>query len=172
MLVELEPWLFIGGDEDCGLALANQRVFQSWAAILHVAKWPCHARAVGYGYDSKVVLAKTHPEYLWAERPGSLYLNVVDAPIPIFRLEIFTRALDYIDAMLGEDAQGRRILLHCNEGLSRAPSLALLYLAKRAELLPNDSFAVAREAFLTKYPLYAPGAGLGAFLTERWGEIQ
>jgi len=169
MLHELEPWLWIGGDEDCALALASQRVNQSWTAVIHAAKWPCHANAVGYGYDSKVVLAKNHPEYLWAERPGSLYLNIIDPPVPLFQVAIFTTALDYIAE---HDEPGGRQVIHCNEGLSRAPSIALLYLAKRAERLPDDSYDKAREVFLTRYPRYKPGGGIATFLSEHWKEIR
>lgn len=169
MLHELEPWLWIGADEDCALALASQRQLQSWGGIVHACKWPCHANAVGYGYDSKVVLAKNHPEYLWAERPGSLYLNLIDPPVPLFQVGLFTTALDWIAE---KDEPGKRTLIHCNKGESRAPSIALLYLAKRADLLPNDSFQIARETFLTKYPGYKPGAGIVTFLTDKWKEIQ
>lgn len=168
MLHELEPWLWVGADEDCALAQANQRIFQSWGGIVHATKYPCHAEALGY--NGKTKLLPTHPEYLVAHRPGNLYANLIDPPVPLFKLEIFAPILDFIKESVGDG--DRRCIIHCNAGLSRAPSLALLYLAKRAELLPNDSFAVAREAFLTKYPLYAPGAGLVMFLTERWGEIQ
>src|SRR5262245_26879778 len=96
MLTELEPWLWIGGDEDCGLAVANQKVNKAWAGIVHACKYPCHAHAVGYGYDSKVQLLKTHPEYLSATQPGNLYLNIIDPPVPLFQVEVFHRALDYI----------------------------------------------------------------------------
>ena len=170
MLREVTPTLWIGGETDCAAALAMQSVVAGkWAGILHACKYPCHARILGYG--GKVKLESGHPEYLAALRPGHLYLNVIDPPIPLFRVETFTRALDFLDAC-AKDPLGRPALVHCNQAGSRAPSIALVWMAKRAELLPDDSFAVAREVFLTRVPGYVPGAGLVAFLTERWKEIR
>lgn len=66
----------------------------------------------------------------------------------------------------------RRVIVHCNQGQSRAPSLALLYLPKRARLIPSDSYDGAAAAFrASHYPHYWPGAGIRIWLAARWNEI-
>ena len=63
------------------------------------------------------------------------------------------------------------LIVHCNCGLSRAPSLALLFLAKRREAIAAESYAAARSAFEKLLPAYAPGEGIRRFLTDRWMEL-
>jgi len=180
VLTKVAERLWVGDEADCKIARSTQRMFGAWGGIVHACKFPCHAEAVGY--DGKAKLEKEHPEYIAAERPGSLYLNIIDPPVPLFRVESFTRALDYIDAHRAAGEQG--VLVHCNQGQSRAPSIALLWLAKRGRALPGESFAAARDAFVGTvprdiwseagtlvFPGYRPGAGIEAFLTERWDEI-
>lgn len=50
--------------------------------------------------------------------------------------------------------EGRKILIHYNRGESRAPSLAILYLAKRTYNIPNESFDAAKQSFKQICPLY------------------
>lgn len=170
-LCEVAPRLWIGDESECLLPDGGAPMRcpgKPWGGIVHAAKFPCHAAVVGY--DGKTKIAPSHPEYLWAERPGHLVMNLIDPPVPLFKIESFTMALDFLDIALGTEAQ--HALIHCNQGLSRAPSIALVYLAKRRGVLPDDSFFSAREIFLTKYPSYQPGHGLVMFLNERWSEIQ
>src|ERR1700758_5439925 len=84
--------------------------------VVHACKIPCHQYIVGY----TKTLPKDHPYYLSYRDPWDLYLNLIDPPMPLFMEESFRIFLDAVDWWKGE------ILIHCNEGLSRAPSLALL----------------------------------------------
>lgn len=152
------------GDEDlCPLAGGW---FHGW--LLHAAKDPCHRAAVVY--DTKSKLLSTHPEYLMARRGNHLFLNLVDAPVPIFKVESFLGALNFIDEAVKAGAKPN---LHCNQGHSRAPSIALLWLAKRAKTIPDDSFAVARSVFEKMLPpgVYAPGRGIESFLSDHWYDL-
>ena len=136
--------------------------------VLHCAKDPCHRQAVGYSTKEK--LAPGHPEYLAARRgENHLYLNLIDPPLPLFKLESFQIALDFIDERMRRIGS---VVVHCNSGLSRAPSIALLWLSKRMRRDPDETFAVARAAFERLLPSYAPGKGIEQFLTEQWGRIQ
>lgn len=80
--------------------------------------------------------------------------------------EAFVRALDFIDKWYGS----KNILINCDLGQSRSPTVALLYLAKRLQLIPDDSFNSARESFQLLYPQYAP-SGIADFITSHWDEI-
>lgn len=133
-------------------------------AVVHACKSPCHQRAVGYGGN----LPSTHPNYLALELAHDLYLNIIDPTIPLFKLETFTRFLRF--ATLQYES-GAELLIHCNQGESRAPSLALLFLAKRLNAIPNRSFSDAKPAFSALYPNFRPGLGIERFLSEQWGAI-
>ncbi len=54
----------------------------------------------------------------------------------------FEAFLRFVDREIPE----RPILIHCNQGESRAPSLTLLYMAKRLGLLPSNSYAAPQKA--------------------------
>jgi hypothetical protein len=157
--------LWIGDIESCKLPDSDGAPPGGWAAVLHACKSPCHQTIVGYTGS----LPAEHPEYLWAVRPGHLALNMVDAPeARFFRPELFEVALDFLSAWHPKGA----VLVHCNGGLSRAPSIALTYLAKRGRVLRRGSYAEAREDFTRLYRgPYAPGPGIAAFLNARWPEI-
>jgi hypothetical protein len=130
-------------------------------AVVHACKSPCHQRAVGYSGS----LAASHPDYLWQLQPGNLFLNLIDPPRPLFKIESFHAFLRF--AAHSYDA-GAALLIHCNQGESRAPSLALLFLACHLRAIPRDSFAAAAGAFTRLYPAYAPGQGIRQFLTQHW----
>ena len=128
-------------------------------AVVHACKIPCHQTRIGYSGS----LTPDHPHYLSYETGHHLYLNMIDPPLPLFKPDMFTAFFDFTDRMI----KTRDVLIHCNQGQSRAPSLTLLYMAKRLHLLPNDSYAAARAAFEKKFP-YAPGQGIQMYLTEQW----
>jgi len=79
----------------------------------------------------------------------------------------FEAFLAFVEKHIAE----RRVVVHCNQGESRAPSLALLYLAKRTDELPSDSYEAAAQQYHQRYP-YRPGRGIQTWLSQHWGEIQ
>jgi hypothetical protein len=146
--------VYVGSDDDCKV---------TGFATVHGCK-TCHTNAVGYTGS----LPSTHPNYLSLERGGQLYLNLIDPVLPLFKVEIFKVFLEFAK----REYEGKAALLtHCNQGFSRGPSLALLFLAKGLGAMNDDSFAAAREDFLKVYPAYNPGKGIEQFLTEHWEEI-
>lgn len=129
-------------------------------AVVHACKEPCHRRAVGYQIRS---LASQHPHYLCFEKPHHLYLNMIDPPAPLFKAESFAAFFRFVDREITQ----RPVLIHCNKGESRAPSLALLYMAKRLGLLPDTDYTAAAAAFSARFP-YKPGKGIAAYLDKNW----
>lgn len=132
-------------------------------AVVHACKEPCHRYALGY---TAKTLASDHQHYLAKRTPSALYLNLIDPPVPLFQRQSFQHFFDFTDSL----AQDTHLHIHCNQGQSRAPSLALLIMAKRLNALPNDSYAAARAAFSHHYP-YAPGKGLSVFLQSEWHSL-
>ena len=149
--------LYIGDQTDC-------RHGDDSLAVIHACKHPCHQQAVGYSGN----LSPAHPDYLVLEDGHDLFLNLIDPPVPMFKVESFTAFLDFARRQV-EDS--RDILVHCNMGQSRAPSLAMLALAKARGVLPDGSFEEAVAAFRDLWPSYSPGSGIRVFLTSAWGEI-
>lgn len=163
MLIQMREFpLWVADMEGCPLP--------GYPAKIHAAKQPCHAAVVGYTTKEKI--APTHPEYLSAVRGShgnELVLNIIDPELPLFRIEVFQQAVEFIDSWISRGP----VLVHCNQGLSRAPSIVLLWLAKRAEAINGWGFSDAREAFTKEFmPSYAPRKGITTFLTEKWGAIR
>jgi hypothetical protein len=128
---------------------------------VHACKRPCFWIAVGSKQPGPHDL-----NYLFVEGGADLYLNMVDADARFFRPELFTVALDFIDHWNGY------VHIHCNEGKSRAPSIALLWLAKRAGEIPARSYSAAKLAYLAINPSYTPGAGISQFMADNWEALR
>ncbi|MEN6488951.1 MAG: hypothetical protein ABFD66_08725 [Smithella sp.] len=150
--------VFVGSELDCTTARPG------WY-VIHACKSPCHQRAVGYRGNLK----SDHPRYLFLERGNDLFLNMIDPPKPLFMMETFVTFLRFAH----EGWQNRHnILVHCNQGESRAPTLALLFMSKRLDALRSDSYEEAASAFRQIYPSYNPGQGIQTFLQENWHQIR
>jgi hypothetical protein len=64
---------------------------------------------------------------------------------------------------------GRKILVHCNAGQSRSPSIVLAYLHAIGEL--PQRLSRAEHVFKTLYPPYDPGKGMRARIRARWDSL-
>lgn len=138
-------------------------VKDTWA-VVHACKEPFHRQLLGYTTRG---CPKNHPEYLWAERGNRLYLNMVDAPKPeFFAKPMIDKALEYIEQKLNE---GYKVLVHCNEGFSRSPSLCLLYLIKKG-VIKGETLEDCEAEFMRVYPEYNPSEGIRGFVKEHWKE--
>ncbi len=150
--------LYIGNNSDC---FWDDR--SGWS-VVHACKHPCHCYAVGY----KGNLYPTHPSYLIFRRESHLVLNLVDMDHlnDRFMRPIIMAFYSFMDEM-----EGQKILIHCNRGESRAPSLAILYLAKSRSMIPDVSFDAAKQSFKKIYPLYNPGRGFNKYLHQYWNSL-
>ena len=174
-MIEVHESLYCGSEYDLyDSILCNYRPVASemelfccmpegWA-VVHAAKEPFHRMALGYvGRGAP----KDHPEYLWAERGNRLALNMVDAPkVEFFDKRMIDKAIEFIGRKLGV---GHRVLVHCNKGESRSPSLCLLYLIS-AGVLKGSSLQEYMTEFCRIYPNYNPFDGILGFIQEHWLE--
>jgi hypothetical protein len=156
-MIEISERLYIGSGADCRIG------GNDWA-IVHACKTPCHQRAVGYRGN----LPNTHTNYLVLEDAHDLYLNIIDPVGPLFMPPLFTSFLEFATRKWD---QGKKILIHCNQGESRAPSLGLLFLAKYRNEISGVSFDAAKSEFQTIYPSYRPGTGIQIYLRRKWNEF-
>lgn len=158
---EIIPGLYVGSGSD----LTDIEFEHDWY-VISAAKEPWHRQALGYTGRGA---PKEHPEYLAAYRQRSLIMNLVDPNdakwIP---RELIDAALDEIDTRLDD---GMNVLVHCNQGESRAPSIALLYLLGegRPEFDGCENGDEVMDVFRTEfYPDYNPSEGFTQFIRETW----
>ena len=156
-MIEVCPNLQVGSEQD------EQRIRgQAGWFFIHACKEPYHSRALGYPPGKS---APKGAEYFYARREGRLILNLIDAPNPNFiPAEIINVAIETIHANINQT----KILLHCNQGQSRSPGIALLYLLKNTDLLPQNDIAAAIASFRTIYPRYAPARGIAEYIRLNW----
>ena len=158
-MIQIYDDIFVGGENDYEFGVKTE---EDWA-VVHACKEPYHRNALGYSGRS---VSSDHPEYLVARRGHRLILNMVDVENPkFFDKGMIEEALDFVDEQL---ENGNKVLIHCNQGESRGPSLGLLYLSSRLEAIPNNSFSDAEEAFRKLYPPYAPKSGIRGHIKQNW----
>lgn len=149
MITQVSDRIYIADLEGCG--------HDETKAYVHACKSPCHQHAVNYSGS----LPSDHPHYLFKRVENHLYLNMIDPPKPLFKMEIFSVALPFIAA----HAKERDVIIHCNQGLSRSPSLAMLH------LFAMHDYETALRLFSNLFPAYQPGLGIETFLRDNWGSF-
>ena len=151
---EIIPGLFVGSQEDY-----EYMDPKGWY-IVHACKEPYHRQLLGYTTQAA---PKDSPEYLWARRENVLYMNLVDPrdakwiPQPLV-----DKALRFIEEGIDK---GANVLVHCNMGNSRAPSLALLYLIKSGNVA---TLTDALNKMQWKYGTYVPSKGWKEYIDLHW----
>ena len=156
-MIEVYQNLFVGSQID-ELAV---RDLSGWF-IIHACKEPYHRQALGYRTPGA---PKNYPEYLLAARPGRLILNLVDVDnVSFIAPEIVNGALNAIRDNIGSS----KVLIHCNQGMSRSPAIAFLYLLKYTDVLGVTEHASAVRAFQALYPSYAPAKGMENYVMLNW----
>ena len=156
-MIEVDKNLFVGAEID------EHRIRgQSDWYVIHACKEPFHRQALGY---SGRAASKDHPEYLIARREGRLILNLVDVDNASFVSPvIIDAALEAIAANIAT----KKVLVHCNQGQSRSPAIAFLYLLKHTTkfegLTPDD----ALSTFGALYLPFRPARGMADFIHLNW----
>lgn len=159
-MTEIYKNLFVGNETDYEFKVRNQ---EGWN-VIQACKEPYHRQTLGYSGRGA---PKDHPEYLMAKRDNRLILNLVDVENPAYiAKEIMDEALQFIDQSL---EAGKKVLVHCNQGMSRSPGIGLLYLAKKGGI-NNASFQEALAEFEKIYPGINMAGGIRGFLEGNWGE--
>lgn len=148
---EVGKGLWVGDLEDCG------RVHVGGIDVIHACKYPCYHERFGR-------TKSTDPRYLSVTEGEHLYLNMIDPREPVFPIDLFRAFLTFIH----RPERGKESLIHCNAGMSRSPSLAMLVLASRGEI-PAD-FEGAEAAYRSRDDGYAP-SGIREWLVANWGEL-
>ncbi|MCS3936971.1 putative protein tyrosine phosphatase [Salinibacter ruber] len=93
---------------------------------------------------------------------------MIDPEQPLFQREMFEDFFSFAKRWLENED---RLLIHCNQGRSRSPSLALLLLATHTDEVPTGSFVEARGVFKELYPKYQPSRGIQSYLQNNWDDL-
>lgn len=116
--------------------------------------------------DYHTLAAPPGPDYLMVRRGHLMALNLLDLDDPNY---IDPDMIDSGLSFIGERLKaGDRVLVACNAGHSRGPSVALLYLRSIGEMPYN--FGMSVRFFRTLYPHYDPGAGIRQYLRSHWAD--
>jgi hypothetical protein len=157
-LIEVLENLFVGSQED----ELTVRGLSGWY-VIHACKEPYHRQALGYTGRGA---PKNHPEYLVAVREGRLILNLVDVDnVAYIPAEIIDAAL----LAIHQNINSSKVLVHCNQGVSRSPTIALLYMAKFTDRFVSMNSEAATREFQRIYPAYAPAGGIAEYIRLNWG---
>ena len=93
-----------------------------------------------------------------------LYLNLVDADnVQYIPNVVINKALDFID----EHIKDNKILVHCNLGESRSPSIGLLYL-RRMGYFDGKSASQGMFEYKEIYKKFNPNHGMMDYIIQNW----
>jgi hypothetical protein len=160
---EIIPRLWVGGDRDYEELVDKDK--RGWSYLRCCKEGPGgHRQSCGYtglgAPKDRNYLVKRKGENLMA-------LNLIDADDPNFISPQMIRAgLDFIVERL---AAGDKVLVACNHGHSRGPSVALMYLRSIGEM--PHAFALSERIYHTIYPHYEPRAGIRQFARSHWSKL-
>ncbi len=160
-MIEVYKNLFVGSEADYK---QDPDSFDSWY-VVHACKEPFHRNALGYKERSA---PKNSPFYLFLyDSKHHLILNIVDAPNPrFFSDEMIDEAINYCIKGLND---GHKVFVHCNQGESRAPTIALMVLRKLG--IVSQSFEDAVNSFSSIYSCYKPNKGIFEYARKRWDRL-
>lgn len=162
-MYEIIPGLHVGNGDSYDVVKSKN----SWF-VVSAAKEPWHREAVGYTGRGA---PKEHPEYLAAFRPRHMIMNLVDpADAKWIPRELINAAVEEIATALDD---GFEVLVHCNQGESRAPSIVLLYLLTdsnhNGEFVSCENGDEVIDLFRSNYyGDYNPSEGFTQFIRDNW----
>lgn len=137
-------------------------------SFLLCAKNPFHMDIVGY----KGNLDKSDLEYLYAYRPMQhlMALNMIDAPdSKFFSDKMIDKGLLFIN---DEMVEGNDVIVVCNQGMSRSPTMCLMYLMKHGDIPKEKSFNEVREEYIKIAPEWNPSPGILKYCISFWNKVR
>lgn len=162
-MIEIFTKVFIGSEHDY-YAIQHQ---ENWA-VLHCCKNPFHCAFVGY----KGSLPPNHPDYALKRKGNEMALNLVDMnQFSVSYLDFNKRMFETAFAFLDEYRdKGYNLLIHCNQGESRAPTLGMLYVARLGAYNYAD-FDTSVQKMSVMLPSYAPKQNIYMTAKTLWRDF-
>lgn len=152
--------LWVGSDED--VPEAKRR---GYARLTCAKDGPDgHREMLGY----TTLGAPKDKNYLFIRKGEHAAMNIIDVDDPEFISEkMLLQGIEFAQEML---AAGKKILIHCNAGMSRGPTTALLVMRSIGEA--PQPFNRAKKIFTTLYPKYSPGHGMECVARNMWDSLE
>ena len=169
---------FKKNDLDKTIIIANEKeLVEFWRAdmsnisYLLCAKEPYHRFFCG-GYTGRS-LDKSDHRYLFVYPNGYdniLSLNMVDAPKKEFFADIMiNEGLNFIDRELDKN---NKVVVVCNKGESRSPTMVLMYLMRIGYFKPDLSAEDVFDRYLFACPNWRPNKGILDYCREYWNKLK
>lgn len=158
-MVEVIPHLWVGDDAD----YEKVKDREHWANLRVCKDGPGgHRDTLGY----KTLAAPKDKDYLWVRRARRLSINLIDGDDPNWIApEMIDTALEFIKEWLGK---GELVLVSCNRGQSRSPSIVLMYLRSIGDMPYN--LGMSERMFSHYYPPYNPAQGIRQYVRTHWSD--
>lgn len=137
-------------------------------SALLCAKHPYHKQIVGYEKNCP----KEHFEYLFAYRPKEhiMALNMVDAPkLEYFSDEMIIAGIDFIHAEL---AQQRDVVVVCNKGESRSPTMCLMFMMLHGDFEKEMTHSQVFRQFSKVATNWNPNNGILQYCVKFWDRVK
>lgn len=144
--------MYVGGKDD--LYLTNEKEY----AFIHATK-----SLFKEGDDRVLNEVNNHLYVNWVDSRDSKYFDYNGNGV-----YVFIKILDFIDKWIGE----RKVFIHCDEGVSRSPSIAMVYMAKRKGAIRDKDHVFAKYDFTNIYCTYFANKGIDDFLFRNWFKIK
>lgn len=144
--------IYVGSKED--LRYTNEKDF----AFVHATK------TIFIRGDNEVINEEGNHLYLnWVDAKESKYFDFNKEGVLVF-----IKVLDFIDKWV----KSKNVFIHCDEGVSRSPTIAMVYMAKRTSSISNKDHVYAERDFGDIYEKYWAGKGISDFVFKNWFKIK
>lgn len=152
--------LYVGGDQD----FDKLHLVKGWS-FLRCCKFGPGSHKEILGYDTQ---AAPEGKNKFTVRKGNvLALNMLDLDDPNYvDPGMIQSGLDFIKQRL--DA-GDKVLIACNHGVSRGPTVALMFLRTLGDF--PYGFMQSERIFRGIYHQYDPGIGINQFARQHWASL-
>lgn len=143
--------LYVGNRED--LSKINEDDF----AFIHATK------TMFKGAKNEVLVYEDNHLFVnWVDSADMKYFDFNNKGV-----EVFINILDFIDKWITV----KNVFVHCDEGISRSPTIAMMYLAKRRKEISCKDHIYAERDFSNIYEMYWAGKGIQDFVFKNWYKI-
>lgn len=156
-MIKVHENLYVGDDSD--FERLHER--SGWS-FLRCCKFGPGSHKELLGYETQ---AAPEGKNQFVVRKGNIMaLNLLDLHDPNFvPTEAIQTGLDFIQKEL---AAGNKVLVACNHGVSRGPTVALMFMRTLGEF--PYGFMQSERIFRGIYHPYNPGIGINQFARQQW----
>ena len=161
--MEVIDRLYCGGNETYSRVAGKPG--WSWLRCCKENGPDCHRQVLGY----TTLGAPAGPNYLAVQKGHLLSLNMIDVDdMKMYPDELIDDGLEFVNKRY---LAGDKVLIACNSGMHRGPTMCLAYLRTIGEM-PYASFKYAEHVFKTLYPKYDSGGGIRLKIRSRWVDLK